>query len=114
MKPQLRHRPLIKRIALGVICAGLLAGAGFCFITIFLFDRSTNAVYDIPLASIVASSDPAVIARGKHLAESLGKCVQCHGTDLGSGESVRHGPFGISKGPNLTAGNHGVRYTDAE
>jgi len=105
---------MVKRVALAVMCAGLLAGAGFCFINIFLFDRSTSAIYDIPLPNIVVSSDPAVIARGKHLAESLGKCMQCHGADLGSGESVTHGPFGISKGPNLTAGKHGVRYTAAE
>ncbi len=55
-----------------------------------------------------------VIARGKHLAESLGKCQQCHGDDLGSGKNQEHGPFGTSKGPNLTAGKNGVDYTDAE
>jgi len=105
---------MVKRVVFTLIVVGLLAGAGFCFVNILLFDRSARAVYAIPLPSIVASSDPEVIARGKHLAQSLGKCMQCHGENLGSGASVKHGPFGISKGPNLTAGKHGVRYTDSE
>lgn len=28
--------------------------------------------------------------------------------NLGSGETMKHGPFGISKGPNLTNGKYGV------
>jgi mono/diheme cytochrome c family protein len=105
---------MIKPVAIAALLVILIGGAGFFLVNVILFERSASAIYDIPLPKLVASSDPSVIARGKHLAESLGKCMQCHGTDLGSGESVQHGPFGISKGPNLTSGENGVRYTDAE
>jgi mono/diheme cytochrome c family protein len=105
---------MVKRVLLAVVLVILLGGAGFFFGNALLFDRSTSKIYDIPLPNVIASSDPSVIDRGKHLVESLGKCKQCHGKDLGSGESVEHGPFGVSKGPNLTAGKNGVGYTDAE
>lgn len=105
---------MFKRIAFALMLATLLAGAGFWLINALLFNLSTSATYTIPLSNVLASSDPVVVARGKHLAESLGKCTQCHGENLGSGEIMKHGPFGISKGPNLTSGKYGVGYTDAE
>lgn len=105
---------VIKRVAISLVLALLLGTAAFCVTCVLLFDRSTRTVYDIPLPTVVASSAPAVIARGEHLADSLGKCKQCHGPDLASGKDIEHGPFGISRGPNLTAGKNGVRYTDAE
>jgi cytochrome c553 len=105
---------MIKRVGLALVLAALIGGGGFLFISLLLFDRSTKAVYDIALPSVVVSTESSVIARGKHLAESLGKCTQCHGADLGSGQRAIHGPFGISRAPNLTNGKHGVRYTDAQ
>lgn len=107
-------RTLLKRITLSLLLTTLVVAVVFCIVNVLLFNHSTNAIYDVPLPTIVASTDPTVIARGEHLADSLGKCKQCHGPNLGSGEIVKHGPFGTSRGPNLTAGKNGVGYTDAE
>jgi len=39
---------------------------------------SWNKTYDAPYPEISASSDPAVIARGKHLVYGLSHCASCH------------------------------------
>ena len=104
----------ILRIILGLLLSVLAFATAFAMINVALFDRSTSKVYDIALPSVVASNDPAVIARGRHLVDSLGKCRQCHGESLASGEDVAHGPFGVSRGGNLTSGKHGIEYSDAE
>lgn len=104
----------LPRILLGLMFAVVVVAAAFIAVNVVLFDRSTRKVYDISLPSVVVSTDPAVIARGRHLVDSLGKCRQCHGESLNSGEDVAHGPFGVTRGGNLTLGKHGVRYTDAE
>lgn len=104
----------ILRIILGLLLSVLAFATAFAMINVVLFDRSTSKVYDIPLPSVVASNDPAVIARGRHLVDSLGKCRQCHGESLASGKDVAHGPFGVSRGGNLTSGKHGIEYSDAE
>src|SRR5262245_60162270 len=91
-----------------------LAAVAFVTANVPLVEWSVRKRYDIELPPVVVASDPSTMARGKHLAESLGKCKQCHGEDLGGGAPVEHGPFGVSQGPNLTAGKYGVRYTDAE
>lgn len=102
------------RIILGLLLSVLAFATAFALINVVLFDRSTSKVYDIPLPSVAASNDPAVIARGRHLVDSLGKCRQCHGESLAAGEDVAHGPFGVSRGGNLTSGKHGIEYSDAE
>ena len=84
--------------------------------------------YDVPYPDIRASSDPAVIARGKHLFYGASHCAGCHapeseypkiasGVDvLPSGGEDFHLPFGILYTPNITSDDEtGIgTYTDGE
>jgi hypothetical protein len=77
---------------------------GYAFAQTSAFDASMRKVYDIPVPTIVRSTDPDVLARGKHLAQSVAPCAtrDCHGTDLGGGRPIETGPIGTLTGPNLT------------
>jgi mono/diheme cytochrome c family protein len=94
----------------------LLAAGGFVYAQASAFDASLDKVYAVTSPAIVASTDPAVIARGKHLSESLGGCDSCHGSDLGGKPGEAMGPLGLLHYPNLTRGKGGVgaRYSDGE
>jgi hypothetical protein len=98
----------LKRIGLGVAVVLLvtLAGGGiYAYTQTSAYDASIEKVYDIPLTPLTRSSDPAVIARGKHLAESIAGCAMkdCHGPDLGAGHVTDAGPIGTVAAPNMTA-----------
>ena len=100
-------------IVLGVV---LLAAGGFVYAQASAFDASLDKVYDVQVTGIAVSSDPAVVARGKHLAESLGGCTACHGADLGGLPGEQMGPLGQFHGSNLTSGKGGIgkHYSDAQ
>ncbi len=100
-------------IVLGV---ALLAAAGFVFAQVRAFDASVAQRYDVASPGIQASQDPAIIERGKHLADSLGGCTSCHGADLGGREGEAMGPLGQLHAPNLTTGKGGVakQYSDGQ
>jgi hypothetical protein len=101
----------------GAVLLLLIAGFGvFIYATCSKFDASMAIVYDVPLPGITRSTDPAVIARGDHLAHSIAGCAlkNCHGDDLGGGESVVMGPLGTFTGPNITPDNLGAAYNDGE
>jgi len=106
-----------KKILIGMgvaVIVAVLGVSGFVFASTRAFDRSMAKVYDVPLPQLAASKDPAVIARGKHLAESLGACVDCHGDDLGGRDFEDMGPIGEISAPNITSGGLGKEYTDGE
>jgi hypothetical protein len=100
-------------IVLGVVLAGV---GGFVAFDVVSFNRSMAKVYDIPPSPIVRSSDQAVLARGKHLAESIGGCAasDCHGTDLGGGKEMKMGPLGTVYAPNITPAGVAGQYSDGE
>ncbi|MDB4950766.1 MAG: cytochrome c class [Gemmatimonadetes bacterium] len=72
--------------------------------------------YGIAGQKLALRSDPATLARGKHLATSIGKCVDCHGADLGGKAFIDAPPIGVVFASNLTAGRGGAlaRYTDTQ
>ena len=80
------------------------------------FDASMSKVYAVPLTYVAHSSDPAVLARGKHLVEASAACASasCHGGDLGGGVTVTLGPMGFFTGPNITPAGVSASYSDAE
>jgi mono/diheme cytochrome c family protein len=80
------------------------------------FDASMSKVYEVSAPPIHHSADPSAIARGKHIAESLGGCSgnDCHGADLAGGKTVDMGPIGRITGPNLTPRGAGGVYRDEE
>ncbi len=80
------------------------------------FSRALSKVYDIETPDIVATTDSTVIARGRHLAQSIGGCLGCHGPGLAGGLVDDLGPIGVIRAPNLTTGRGGVggTYTDGQ
>jgi hypothetical protein len=107
-------RILLIVVALLVVLA--IGGAVFVFAQVSSFDSSMAKVYAVPPLPLVASKDPAVIARGKHLAESVAGCAvaDCHGLDLSAGKVIELGPLGRMAAPNITAGSMGAAYSDGE
>ncbi len=70
--------------------------------------------YPTKFEHIAVSTDPASLARGKHLVEAVGKCQLCHGDDL-AGKKVLDDPmFAQLTSTNLTSGKGGIgaAYTD--
>jgi mono/diheme cytochrome c family protein len=101
----------------GLVLAALVcAVAAFAGFNVYAFSSSMSRVYEVPLPAIARSTDPQVLARGRHLAESLGGCTSCHGASLSGGKVEEMGPIGRMRAPNLTRGKNGVgaAYTDAE
>lgn len=110
---------MIKRGLLGaglLVGVALTGGAGYVTLQTSRFDASLDKIYEVPLPAVAASRDPAVIERGKHVAESLGGCASshCHGADLGGGEPIVIGPVGTFVGPNITTASMGAVYSDGE
>jgi mono/diheme cytochrome c family protein len=85
-----------------------------------------NDVVDAPYPDLHASTDPAVIERGKYLVEGPAHCMACHGdreklergaTEIPlSGGAAFHLPLGTYFTPNITPDpTFGIgRYTDGE
>lgn len=108
-----------KKIALGVVgvvVVGAVGGGAFYAVNASAFDASMDKVYDVPLPKVERSTDPAVLARGKHVVEALAGCssADCHGADLGGGRPLVMGPVGTFTGPNVTTGGLLAAYSDAE
>ena len=106
------------KMAMKWIGASLLTIVGLVLLVVVIqilrFDRARRAIHDVPLPAITASSDSAVIARGRHLAESFGGCVACHGATLGGklGEDIEN--ILVIRAPNLTRGGRGSLYSDGQ
>jgi mono/diheme cytochrome c family protein len=94
----------------------LLVAGGYVAFTVNAYGRSMSQVYEIPLPTLASSTDSAVIERGRHLAESVAGCAtaDCHGTDLGGGNTIEAGPVGSITAPNITSGGLGSQYSDGE
>jgi mono/diheme cytochrome c family protein len=95
------------------LLAGILVGlAGILVIggiaIVILFDSKMNKKYDVPVTTTQVSTDPAVIQRGKHLAENISVCIDCHGLNLEGGVLVDDPLLGVSIAPNLTKGKGGI------
>lgn len=71
--------------------------------------------YAIALETVAIPTDPAAVARGKHVATISG-CVDCHGPDLAGRVFFDNAMVGRFVASNLTGGNGGVgaRFGDAD
>lgn len=110
---------MVKKALIGAgifLLVALLGAAGFVFAQASAFDTSMAKRYDVKPPQVTASTDPQVIARGQHLAASLGGCFGCHGDDLGGKPGEDMGPLGVVNAANLTRGKGGVgaHYSDAQ
>jgi mono/diheme cytochrome c family protein len=110
---------LLKKILIGVgavIGLVVVGGGGFVYSKTSAYDASLDKVYDVKVPSIQLSTDPAVLARGNHLAHTIAPCAvsDCHGKDLGGGKSTDIGPIGTLAAPNITSAALGAVYSDGE
>jgi hypothetical protein len=98
-------------LGVAIVCVG-----GYAVAQGRAFDESVDRLYTVPLPAIEHSTDSAMIARGKHLAEAVSSCTarDCHGTDGAGGKLLEIGPVGTMQGPNITPSGIGGVYTDAE
>jgi cytochrome c553 len=100
-------RRLLK--ALGYVAAAaaaliLIAAAG-----VYGFSEARyRKQYAVSLRAVTVFTDSATIARGAHLAQTFGGCIECHGENL-AGRMVFDAPaIGRVYGVNLTRGKGGV------
>jgi hypothetical protein len=110
-----RLRRTLALVAGLAVAIGAAAVAGAA-VSLARFDASMARVYDTPIRAVTRSEAPSVLARGKHLVESVGTCTMslCHGPDLGGGATPDMGPLGSLAGPNVTPGGVAATYTDGE
>ena len=111
--------PIVKKILVGVggvVGVVVVGGAAFVGYEVHAFNASLAKVYDVPVPSMVRSTDPAVLERGRHVAEAIAPCANsdCHGTDLGGGKTMDVGPLGKFTAPNVSEGGLGAVYSDGE
>ena len=101
----------IGRAVAGLVLLVVLAVAALYFVT----SRQIQETYDFPDSPVRGAADSASLARGRHLAEAIGKCPECHGADMGGEQWVDEPAFGRLAGANLTTGLGGIRdYSDAD
>jgi hypothetical protein len=100
----------------GIVGVVVIGGGAFVGINVSRYNSSMDKVYEVPVPKVERSTDPAVLARGKHLVESIAGCGMgdCHGADTGGGKSIPVGPLGLFTAPNITAGGLGAAYSDGE
>jgi hypothetical protein len=100
----------------GIVGLAGLGLGGFVLLETSAFNSSLDKVYDVPLSKMDRVTDPALLARGEHIAHTIMPCLDsgCHGTDLGGGKVTPMGPIGSFAAPNITTGGLGAAYSDAE
>jgi hypothetical protein len=111
--------PMVKRVLkwIGALIVGaVVLFGGFVGYQVMAFNKSMDKTYDVPLPNIQRSTDSNVIARGKHLTESIGACAirECHGPDFSGGPPIDLGPIGILAPANITTAGKGAQYSDGE
>ncbi len=67
--------------------------------------------FDVAKRNIPLLTDSTTLARGRHLAVVINKCVDCHGDDLGGSVFADNAFFGRLAAPNLTRGAGGIGTT---
>ena len=114
----------IKRVLMGTLGGVLALAGGVAALTALRQDRA----FERPVMDMHASSDPAVIERGRSLVFGAAHCASCHGAparrhELAEGGEISlsggmefHLPVGTFRVPNITPDRAtGIgRYTDGE
>jgi mono/diheme cytochrome c family protein len=102
-------------IGVGILLGVLVLAAGGAYTYGGHLDTRTVTLPDASAWVPVAPPNETVVARGEHLATAIGKCVECHGVDLGGTKFIDDPALGRLPASNLTTGKGGVlrRYNDA-
>jgi len=72
-----------------VIRAVLLAVLGLIVVVVYVGSRQ-HLKFDVPYPAVQASTDPAVIERGRYVVRNLASCGVCHG-DPAQHEALANG-----------------------
>jgi mono/diheme cytochrome c family protein len=98
--------------ATSAACALLIGGTYVSLAS----NRLINRRYQTTISSITIPGDSATIARGRHLVQTVLKCAECHGEDLGGTALTTAAAFGQIAAPNITRGRGGKGsvYTDED
>jgi mono/diheme cytochrome c family protein len=94
---------------LGKILGSIVVVVLMILSTIYVFSTQTlNKHIEYSDVSPPIPRDSASIERGRHLARAIGKCVDCHGADLGGQVVFDELPMARVVAPNLTTGRGGI------
>jgi mono/diheme cytochrome c family protein len=106
---------LVKFAGIGLLIIVLCAAVG-AYVVYAMTTHRMNNTFVIADEVFPIPSDAAAVERGRHLAQSLAGCTQCHGEDLGGAVETDIPPLLTVRGPNLTAGSGSVTlgYTNAD
>lgn len=101
----------------GIVLAALVAVIVLTGGTLYgIAEARLRKTYSIPAETITIPTDAASIARGKHLADAIVGCVECHGPDLSGSDFFDVPGIATVHTDNLTSGRGGVdaANTDAD
>ena len=100
---------------LGILAAVFCGIVLVCAILVSIgSSQRINRKFEVPAETVPISSDSVSIARGRHLAEAIGKCEDCHRPNLAGGMFIDQAPFMRLAAPNLTRAGVGGTLTDAD
>jgi mono/diheme cytochrome c family protein len=95
--------------AVGYLAAGAAALILVAAAAVYGFSEARyRRQYAVASRTISVPTDSATIARGAHLAQTFGGCVECHGENLAGKVVFDDPPVGRVYGANLTRGRGGV------
>lgn len=99
----------LARIALGLLALSVVAGS----VGVTRFQARATRVHDVPEPRVRAEATPEVLARGRHLATTLGGCTECHGPNL-AGRVMDDNPMLRLSPPNITPKGVVAGYADRD
>ncbi len=103
-----------RRLWLAAIAGITLAGLGGVVVVMVASPR--GRIYHPPDDAIAIPTDPASVARGRHLVEAVAVCTICHGDNLAGRLAFEDRFLGRGYTANLTGGRGGIgqRYRTAD
>jgi cytochrome c553 len=109
-------RKWMKRTGIGIGSLALVAVLAVLVVYAASEVRFRRAYDEVAVSPLRVQATPVAVERGRHLATAIGKCVDCHGADLGGKLFIDAGPLGTVYASNLTSGRGGVasRYSDGQ
>jgi mono/diheme cytochrome c family protein len=95
--------------AVGYVAAGIAALILVAAAAVYGFSEMRyRRQYVVAPQSVTVPTDSASLARGAHLVQTFGGCVECHGENLAGAKVFDDPPVGRVYGSNLTRGRGGV------
>ncbi len=102
---------------IGISVGGLVALLVVAAVAVYaLSSARLNQTFTVPEETIVIPTDAASLERGRHLATTIGQCVDCHGENLAGREFLNAPGIGRFNSANLTGGQGGAgqNFSDAD